>query len=231
MTALVSELAQRGYVHLTERFDRLRMFELADELGSIVEEERIELRPGARAYVAKPGPVPLHTDHPQVTHVIWLCERQDPSVGASKLLDTRPVVESLTDEERRELRSVRLACPPLAGGPPSLSFPVLVAGEQHDALFCSPWLQSVVPNQQPALDAFRGRLSSQAQQDAFDVCMQPGDVLIVDNRRMLHGRDAIPERSPRRLYRVWVRGESPCMFSEPANVTGSRSMRVPTSLT
>ncbi len=205
MAALASELGQNGYVHLTERFDRLRMFELAGELGSIVEEERIELRPGAHAYVAKPGPVPLHTDHPEVTYVVWLCERQDPSAGASKLLDARPVIASLTDEERHQLRSVRLACPPLAGGPPSLSFPVLVAGEQHDALFCSPWLQSVDPSQQLALDAFRERLSAHAKLNAFDVRMQPGDVLIVDNRRMLHGRDAIPERSPRRLYRVWVR--------------------------
>jgi hypothetical protein len=38
--------------------------ELARSLGEIVGRERIALRPGAHAYVAKPGRVPFHTDHP-----------------------------------------------------------------------------------------------------------------------------------------------------------------------
>ena len=38
----------------------------------------------------------------------------------------------------------------------------------------------------------------------FVVRLQEGDLLVVDNTRVLHGRRAIQESSPRRLTRFWI---------------------------
>ncbi len=116
------------------------------------------------------------------------------------LLDTRPVIAALDARERDTLRHVDLACPPLAGGPPTLRFPVLRGA---DAVFCSPWLRSAdpVPLLERALDRFRARL---AAAETRSIRLAPGDALFVDNRRVLHGRGAIDARSRRRLRQVWM---------------------------
>lgn len=202
-----AELRQRGFAHVDVGmgFDEYRA--LATSLGEIVGEERIALRPGAHAYVAKPGPVPLHTDQPQVEVIGWWCERQDEVDGASLLLDTKPIVEGLDDETRTTLRDVLLMTPPIDGGPPTIRWPVLRANGERDDVFCSPWLRSALAliEHQRALDLLRRTLSDAARTTRrISARLQRGHALFVDNRRMLHGRDSIAPGSLRVLRRLWV---------------------------
>jgi hypothetical protein len=206
---IAAELLNAGFACVRGSFDplgRRRYIELAAQLGDLVGEETIAVRPGAHAYVAKPGRVPLHTDHPQVNIIGWLCEEQDDTDGASLVLDTRPLVTSLPDEERELLRQVELICPPLVGGPPTERWPVLQKTRSDDAVFCSPWLRSAKPlkEHEDALERFRLCLSDEAKRALVEIRLMRGDALFVDNRRVLHGRGAIAETSRRRLYRVWI---------------------------
>lgn len=223
MTAAIMEaLRERGFAVAHGPLDRIGYIELARQLGDLVAEESIALRPGAHAYVAKPGSVPLHTDHPEVDIIGWLCEAQDDSDGASLLLDTRPVVASLAESERETLRRVRLACPPLAGGPPTGTWPVLRQANDGVAVFCSPWLRAVgaSDDEAEALERFRDHLSSAAAAPA-EVQLVPGEALFVDNRRVLHGRRAIAESSRRRLWRVWLRLASSASSSRRDGTAGT----------
>ncbi len=183
---------------------------LAEGLGDVVGAERIALRPGAHAYVAQPGPVPLHTDQPEVSVIGWWCEAQDDEDGASRLLDTWPVVDSLPEGDRARLRRVELVTPPLAGGPPTMRWPVLRPAPRGEHVFCSPWLRAASddPEDQVALDAFRSRVSAHARSAVWSVRLRVGDALFVDNRRVLHGRNAIGATSRRCLRRLWVRTPS-----------------------
>lgn len=205
---LLHSIRVHGYVRLSGPFDEEAYRSLVGRLGRIVNEERIALRPGAHAYVAKPGPVPMHTDHPEAKFVSWLCVRQDDVAGASRLYDSRPFLQSLSEDEVEQLRCTDLECPPLTGGPPTLRFPVLSASTHGDVdeIFCSPWLRAAGGNQerQAVLDRFRSRLSGDIQARAFEERLEEGDVLIVDNRRVLHGRGAINDRSRRELLRFWL---------------------------
>lgn len=201
---------------------------LAASLGPILQRERVALRAGAHAYLARPGPVPLHTDHADVAVVAWWCEAADTVDGASCLLDAAPVLDALPEALRTRLRGVHLACPLLApdavappraeaGGPagrpapPMQPRPVLVARPgRRDALFCSPWLRPFGGRPEDesgdaeALEALRGRLRAAIARDRLRVPLAPGEALFVDNRRILHGRDAIAEDSPRCLHRRWI---------------------------
>ncbi len=193
--------------------------DLACTLGEVVGRERVALRPGAHAYLAKPGPVPLHTDHPDVDVVGWLCKTQDADDGASVLLDAWPVLERMTEEDRDALRSIHLECPPLPGGPPSERRPLLrkVQGLQRDALFCSPWLRCAdgSTSQQQALESFRQVLSVAIHKGSRRIRLAQGSALFVDNRRILHGRDAIAADSNRVLLRVWLK--EPRHIQSPAS--------------
>jgi hypothetical protein len=204
--AIDATIRQRGYVHVRGPLDLAAYRRIADALGVVVAEEVIALRPGAHAYVAKSGPVPLHTDQPQVEIASWLCIQQDEQDGASLLFDARPTIEALTADQRALLRRVYLSCPPVAGGPPRLRFPVLRPGRDSDLLFCSPWLQSAdqIVEHQAALDELRNILSAAAKEQSIDVHLAPGDALFIDNQRVLHGRRAIAEASRRQLHRLWI---------------------------
>lgn len=204
---LVDDLAKDGFAVLRGTFDAVGYRELGMSIGEVVGEERIAIRPGAHAYVAKPGPVPLHTDQPEVDVIAWHCERQDENEGSSLLFDMRPFIEQLPEALRRKLHEVHLQTPPLAGGPPTMRWPVLRRTPDGDAVFCSPWLRSSSPREDhiEALDDFRQRLSSSIRGGQFSVRLLAGDVLFVDNRRLLHGRAAIPLDSKRCLRRLWLR--------------------------
>lgn len=204
--AIDADLRRCGYAHVRGVADLASYRRIAEVLGVVVGEEKITLRPGAHAYVAKPGSVPLHTDQPQIEVVCWLCVEQDEWDGASLLLDARPTVNALPQARRSLLRRVQLACPPVAGGSPVLRFPVLRPSAGADQVFCSPWLQAVNPSveHQGALDEFRQLLSAAAKNHAVEIRLAKGDALFVDNQRVLHGRRAIAEESRRQLHRLWL---------------------------
>ena len=205
-TRLGAELEARGFAAGFTDPGYEAFLDRCETLGRVVAEETIALRQGAHAYVAQPGPVPLHTDHPEVDLVGWWCEAQDELDGACMLVDTKPLIEGLTEAERRVLRRVELECPPRAGGPPTLRFPVLRQKDGGDRLFCSPWLRSATPDPElvAALERFRVALSDFVKTEHRRVRLVPGQGLLVDNGRVMHGRGAIGIESPRRLRRVWI---------------------------
>jgi hypothetical protein len=199
-------LVSQGIAHVRGPLDRAGFLALAGALGKPLGAERIALRPGAHAYVAKPGPVPFHTDHPDVGVIGWWCERQDEVDGASRLLDTRPITMGLPAESRSVLEAADLWCPPLAGGPPTERRPALRVEAGEDAIFLPPWLllAEETEERKAALELVVESVRVAAESAVVEIRLQPGEALFADNRRMLHGRRAIGERSGRALQRVWV---------------------------
>jgi hypothetical protein len=202
-------LTRDGIVCIDRALDRAEFDSIIERIGAVIAKERIQLRPGAHAYVAKPGRVPLHTDHPDVDFIAWHCVEQDRDDGASLLLDTRPILAAMQSESPanyQRLFETSLVCPPLAGGPPTLQRAVLRSDRAGTHLFCSPWLTAVdnSDGRGEALAELRERLSSAAKTGCVAHRMQRGGAVIVDNRRVLHGRAAIAEDSKRQLRRVWI---------------------------
>ncbi len=199
-------LREQGYAHLQKSFDLECFRSLASEIGHVVAEEPIALRDGAHAYVAKPGPVPLHTDQAQVEIVGWHCQEQDEHDGASLLLDSQVVLGAMHGSDREALRRLRLACPPVAGGPPTMAVPVLRSLRGRELFFCSPWLTPVDEGhcQKATIRRLWRSIKDACAQSLVRVRLAAGDALFVDNQRVLHGRRSIPANSRRRLRRAWV---------------------------
>jgi alpha-ketoglutarate-dependent taurine dioxygenase len=60
------------------------------------------------------------------------------------------------------------------------------------------------PDGREGLAAFRRALEEESAQ-AHSIRLSPGQVLVVDNHRVLHGRASLLKESARRLRRFWIR--------------------------
>lgn len=203
---VAASIREHGYAHVPGALDLRGFRNVASDMGHIVAEEIIELRESAHAYVAKPGPVPFHTDQAQVEIIGWLCRHQDEVDGSSLLLDSRTFLGAMDEANLELLRRVRLACPPVTGGPPSTAVPVLRASATRDLFFCSPWLDPVGGEaaDREVLSHLWSAIVAAAAASTIRIRLAPGEALFIDNQRVMHGRAALPWNSRRQLHRVWV---------------------------
>ena len=77
-------------------------------LGKVLSLQDVALIPRSARHVNNPAAVPLHCDGPEADVVAWYCVRQDEHDGASILLDTRPILRSLSPALRQQLSSIGL---------------------------------------------------------------------------------------------------------------------------
>ena len=169
-------------------------------VGRIALETDVRQRKGAVTYLSGREAVPLHTDHPEALWVAWWCEAQAKRDGASVLADGQAVV-SLMGEESRFLQEVELRVPP------QLPRQVHDTARVWDGerLYYAPWypvLRATTQGRQ-ALGTFVGLLAMGFGRRR--IRLQPGDILVVDNGRWLHGRDRVEDGSGRHLRRFWLR--------------------------
>ena len=200
MNALLDALRVDGFILLRDvgpdGFERV-----LEELGDVVLRTPVELRADVSTYVCQPGAVPLHTDHPDVDIVGWCCERQDEHDGASLLVDTRRILAGFDESTRERLSEVLLPCPALRAVTTAAHATLRALLSAADEIYFAEWL---APNEPSALDLWRTFAKAVAQAPCHAFRLTPGDVLLVDNHRMLHGRGPLRPSSMRRLRRAWV---------------------------
>lgn len=197
-TTLESALSREGLA--TCKIERGAAHEFLCMFGDIIEETEVRQRGEAQTYLAGRGPVPLHTDHPEAGFVAWYCEVQDRQDGASVLTDGYSILHSM-GAMARGLRNVELHVPP------QLPRQILDRTKAWDGsrIYYAPWYPVVKANNdgRQALEVFENLLAM-----GFGyrrIRLKAGELLIVDNGRWLHGRDALSERSDRFLRRYWLR--------------------------
>jgi hypothetical protein len=176
---------------------------LMHALGTPGFQTSVELRDDINTYVCQPGEVPMHTDHPEADLIAWRCERQDDLDGASLIIDGQLVAHRCDQETQRILELTYLA-PRRAKGVAPVLTPVLRRLRIQTRICFAPWLTPVGddPAQARAYQRFATAVSATAP---VEVRLKPGEVLIVDNGRVLHGRRALQAGSRRQLTRLWVR--------------------------
>ncbi|MDK3025454.1 TauD/TfdA family dioxygenase [Cupriavidus taiwanensis] len=172
---------------------------LAGELGEIINETQVRIASG-RTYLTRPDAVPPHTDHPDAKLILWFCNRSDRlGSGANRLIDARAAIEALPHGAQRELSQYRLACPERDGLEPKGYHAMFELDSRN--VFYAPWLCEDMPC--AALKMFEKMIEGRKYQRT--IRLQVGEALLVDNRRMLHCRDAIDPDSPRWLTRFWIK--------------------------
>lgn len=168
-------------------------------LGKVVEQTPVRQIEGATTYLCGHEAVPLHTDHPEARVVAWWCESQADRDGASVLADGNAVL-SLMGDQAGALQQVELHVPPQLPRQVLRTAPVW-SGKR---LYYAPWYPVLRATDvgRRALRTFRNLLAMGVGHKR--IRLQPGDLLVVDNARWLHGRDKLDRQNGRLLRRFWL---------------------------
>jgi hypothetical protein len=216
VTPLVPELAARatsdpwGFVEA-----------LFGEVPDLIERQPIRAVGGGRSFAASSGPAPLHTDSqmhlgvPAHTQVL-VCVRQATRGGASLLADGWSILE--------RVRACDLALFTAAlEEPRRLRF---YFGDVEGPTWSLRGGSLVLTHPPTAEDAIGRRLQPfVAREPLTAVKLAPGEALVVDNHRMLHGREAF--EGDRQLARVLAWLSSPLGVHPDAALRAALTDRAP----
>ena len=152
----------------------------------------------------------LHTDRPTAATLAWYCIAQDDRGGETVLLDTSDLAEHLSSDVLATLCGIHVSYAiPLPGSPGEQVFqhPLLAgAGPPYDVYYV-PWnlTEPASNDERRALEEFADYVRRGHERRAIRVRLEPGESLFIDNRRMLHGRDALTAETNRHLVRLYLR--------------------------
>jgi len=157
----------------------------------------------------------LHTENPfhviAPDYVLLSCLRADAAKAASTTLASVTEVLARLDPRMRDALRRPIF---VERGAATMSPAPVVSGPSHDpqARFDAAWTTSTITEGVAALEALARALPASTR----SVNLVPGDLLMIDNRRWLHGRRAFatPTGVARRwLQRLYVGEESPSLKS------------------
>lgn len=171
-------------------------------LGPTLFVEEVQNRADSRALVSSERALAPHTDHHRARRIAWICHRQAESGGESLVIDGRRALAALSGEQQAALMRVQLIEHSVFPGDAERHPMLSRAPDGRTRLYYSYWLAegSLPPAEEAAFDAFAAAVCA-AEQHRSRLC--PGDILVVDNHRALHGRTAITGGS-RHLTRYWL---------------------------
>jgi hypothetical protein len=222
-TQLAAEVRRRlpceGYVHIARVLPQDVFTAAAQQLGTIT--LRTDIRVDSQAddalrrirdplYADRPSVyradgLSYHTDSPLIDVLAWYCVEQDAVDGTSALVDTADLTTHFNDEEQAALSRVRVRAMMRDddGREFAREFPLFADGK----VYYAEWL--LCENLGDAERALASRFADYlAKKDAvapIRIRLKPGEMLFVDNHRILHGRSEIPPDSRRHLVRFYIK--------------------------
>jgi len=193
-----SQTSTKGWTILRPQGHESLLAQLT-ELGPVIQTTEITPRANAKAALATDQEMALHTDHPRARWISWECVRQSSEGGYSLLKDTQPALASLSEAERDELRALAIRThvvfPDDTG-----SYPILrTNGDGADWVYLTPWMTDGRSS-----PAFRKFVQALEATPTLSIRLCPGESLLIDNARMLHGRSALCGDKDRLLIRRWI---------------------------
>ncbi|HMU15038.1 MAG TPA: TauD/TfdA family dioxygenase [Flavobacteriales bacterium] len=200
LTDLRTTLAEQGYlVQPSLSYSDFR--EAITTLGTIIQRTEVRVRHESKAMVTSPRSLDLHTDHHAARFIAWYCHRQSEQGGESLVADARAAFSRLQQEHRDRLFTLHLHEHKVFLDDPG-SWPFVLYDGGRLRFYYSFWLANPGDRDDIALSAFREAL---AALPPTELKLRPGDALIIDNHRMLHGRKAIGTEGDRYLERFWIK--------------------------
>lgn len=199
-TQIATRLATDGWVHLPG-VGATALDPLIEDLGvTVLHTTDVVVRDG-RALITSDRAIDFHTDHHRAELIAWRCLVQTTRGGHTRLADAQSAFASLAPQQRRRLESVRLFEHSVFPGD-AATHPVVEYRAERPRFYCSFWFEAPSdPEDAAALSALRAAIKRHV---VADLRLASGDVLLIDNRRVLHARTAITGSRNRHLVRHWL---------------------------
>jgi alpha-ketoglutarate-dependent taurine dioxygenase len=196
---LLPELAARGYAYRS-RGEHPGLDSVCDALGRTL--LKTDVRPSAtkKSLVCSTRPLGPHTDHYRADFIAWECVTSAEADGATFVVDPAPAFNALSAADKELIGTARVfEHRVFEDDLPSR--PIVDNAVCPERFYFTYWLaRTATAAESQAIDRFREQLERPALAVRFR--LSPGDLLVIDNRRVLHGRDAFTGH--RHLIRAWI---------------------------
>jgi alpha-ketoglutarate-dependent taurine dioxygenase len=199
LAALVEQVKATG-VAFSSGHRECDLAAIADCLGRTIQVTDVEVQPASREPVLSDRALPPHTDHHAARYVGWYCERHTGIGGEKLVIDAWRAVAALPSEYRTRLEAIQLLEREVFPDDPS-SRPMLAYRNGCPRIHYSFGLVDKSLHNDVAIAAFAAAVRA-APCKSFRLAS--GDILLIDNHRMLHARNAIGGTRDRLLRRYWI---------------------------
>lgn len=196
-----NDIYRDGFVYLPGQTDR-ELVNVLEVLDRPIYIEEVRVTRDSRALVKSKDGISWHTDHHRADLIVWYGRSPAEAGGETLVVDGLAAFRKLPAHHRAALRHVELLEHSVFEGDAD-RHPMITGEGEHTALYYSLWLadDDMPAGQAAAFRAF-GDAVETAQHHRFS--LQRGDILVVDNRRMLHARTPIRGHAVRHLRRYWL---------------------------
>lgn len=170
-----------------------------EELGDVVQRVRIGHEADRRTAAVPDESMRLHSAHPRIRWVAWHCVCEAPGKASILVSHAANSFWSLPKGTQEALRQTTMGFSSAFDGDPERCPVARDAFGVSDWLFFAPWFWREGADEH--LDAFVEKLR---MMPADRVHLAPGQVLLIDNARVLHGFEPTPAARQTLLLRHWV---------------------------
>ncbi len=198
---IADSMKEKGFI-LLKSSNEEDYFNIISSLGETLYQTEVKMQAGKSNVVYNPQEILFHTDYPKADFVSWFCVNSGNREAPLELIDTVNI-RKMDADTLETLRGIKVG------------FKCKIDREIYEAPLIldykfgigttyNPWgLQSEMTDEQKSCYDKLLKIFEDAERLVIDI--DQGDILIIDNRRMLHGRREIAENSPRHLTRVFIK--------------------------
>ena len=206
-------IMERGYL-ITTATSIEDYKNLCQAIGTPKQYADVHIDPSKKEYKYSSDSIPFHTDNPTMDILGFYSVFPENDGGDNLLLDSRPLLNQLTPEERKALINYSMKLPNSCG----TLHPLL--NEQENHIFYLPffWQKEIntflssgnteinaTPLTYQAMAKFHTLVEKAFSTKSYiTISLKIGDVLFLNNKIFLHGRQSIPRNSKRYLVRSLI---------------------------
>ncbi len=196
-----SNLTDNGYILLTGIAPD-DIHSILGELGNIIHENRVEATLNTKSLTNSYRALDFHTDHHKADYTCLYCINQSKIGGESRLVDMREILKEFTSKEKEMMKSIFLREHKVFPNDPEI-FPLLSNNGNEDEFYYSYWLvkDNLSYPQSRIINKLKNKIE---KQNPIQFKMCNSDLLIINNKRMLHARTSIGLNESRILHRFWL---------------------------
>ena len=202
LDAISKDLDSKGYHFSDCAVDFDEFTQISQELGDIYHQTDIKIDSRSRTHFRSPKTLALHSDDFDADYVAWYCNNPGNDNVPTVLLDEMLFWAQLPSDMYPYLHDcyIKRYDEPLK--------PILrELSPSSPNIYFIPWntVSPRTPKHQTALDTLTSLINEYSQSHLNHIYHKKDHFLIIDNKRILHGRSSTSPSSSRHLIRLWIK--------------------------
>jgi len=196
-------LESKGYVHL-KADNLLKLHTAINFLGEVIQQKDIKIQESPARLSNSNKAMELHTDHPIADYVLMECLEPSTEGGITLISNFFEVFDKLSSWQQRALRAVEIK--DIYDKEEMANYCPMVSEKNGKLLFhYVPWLTR--GDEATETKELLAKINIELEKQQDQIMLEKGDVLIIDNKRVLHGRTQITGSQNRLLKRYLVKSK------------------------